>query len=111
MQGYEKLRIWQTRLAAVIVILLALSTAAPVTRAEAQGLSFIRDTEIEQLLNDYAQPIFRAAGLGAGRITMRIIRHESFNAFVLDGRICPICARKLPPIPRVAFCRSSCSSA
>jgi predicted Zn-dependent protease len=86
MQGYEKLRIWQTRLAAVIVLVLALSTAAPVTRAEAQGLSFIRDTEIEQLLNDYAQPIFRAAGLGAGRITMRIIRHESFNAFVLDGR-------------------------
>ena len=61
------------------------SLAAPALPANAQSLSFIRDTEIEQLLNDYAQPIFRAAGLGSGRITMRIIHHESFNAFVLDG--------------------------
>ncbi len=73
------------RLAAA-VLAFATGVAAPTNSANAQGLSFIRDTEIEQLLNDYAQPIFRAAGLGAGRITMRIIRHESFNAFVLDGR-------------------------
>ena len=57
-------------------------TAAP---AAAQYLSFIRDTEIETLLADYARPIFRAAGLGSGRVTMRIVKHESFNAFVLDG--------------------------
>ena len=51
----------------------------------AQVLSYIRDTEIENLLKDYSRPIFRAAGLGSGRVTMRIIRHDSFNAFVLDG--------------------------
>ena len=48
-------------------------------------LSYIRDTEIENLLKDYSRPIFRAAGLGSGRVTMRIIRHDSYNAFVLDG--------------------------
>jgi predicted Zn-dependent protease len=85
MQSYEKLRIWRRRLAATAVA-LTVSAAASIHSADAQGLSFIRDTEIEQLLNDYAQPVFRAAGLGTGRITMRIIRHESFNAFVLDGR-------------------------
>ena len=89
MQTYEPLRTWfktwRRRLATVAVALTA-GTAAPLQSADAQSLSFIRDTEIEQLLNDYAQPIFRAAGLGSGRITMRIIRHESFNAFVLDGR-------------------------
>ncbi len=53
---------------------------------QAQGLSLIRDSEIEALLNDYAKPIFRAAGLGSGRITMRIVRNDAFNAFVLDGR-------------------------
>lgn len=54
--------------------------------AQAQYISFIRDTEIENLLSDYAKPIFRAAGLGSGRVVMRIVRHDSFNAFVLDGK-------------------------
>jgi predicted Zn-dependent protease len=85
MQNHPKFWAWRGRLAAASLALAA-GLGAPARPAEAQGLSFIRDTEIEQLLNDYAQPIFRAAGLGSGRITMRIIRHDSFNAFVLDGR-------------------------
>src|SRR5690606_36410422 len=49
-------------------------------------ISLIRDTEIEALLNDYSQPIFRAAGLGTGRVKVRIVNSDSFNAFVMDGR-------------------------
>lgn len=64
--------------------LFAVAVAAP-GPADAQVLSYIRDTEIENLLKDYSRPIFRAAGLGSGRVTMRIVRHDSFNAFVLDG--------------------------
>lgn len=64
----------------------AVGIASVQTPAAAQGLSFIRDTEIENLLNDYARPIFKAAGLGTQRIAMRIVKHDSFNAFVLDGR-------------------------
>lgn len=64
---------------------LAASTIYP-ARANAQYLSFIRDTEIETLLNDYSRPIFKAAGLGAQSIAMRIVKHETFNAFVLDGQ-------------------------
>lgn len=67
---------------AAVVAAGALATA----EARAQQLSFIRDTEIERLLNDYSQPIFKAAGLGSSRIAIRIVRHDSFNAFVLDGR-------------------------
>lgn len=63
-----------------------IAVGAPLQAAQAQVISFIRDTEIENLLSDYARPIFRAAGLGSSRITMRIVKHESFNAFVLDGR-------------------------
>ncbi len=85
MTNHRRFRAWRSRLAAAAIALVA-GFGTQARPAEAQGLSFIRDTEIEQLLNDYAQPIFRAAGLGTGRITMRIIRHESFNAFVLDGR-------------------------
>ncbi len=54
--------------------------------AAAQSLPLIRDSEIEDVLRDYAQPIFRAANLGTGRVTVRIVRNEAFNAFVLDGR-------------------------
>jgi len=65
--------------------LCALTALAAATPAAAQGLPLIRDTEIENLLNDYAHPIFRAAGLGSGRIKIRIVQNEAFNAFVLDG--------------------------
>ena len=69
--------------AATAAAAMGVATTVP---SAGQSLSFIRDTEIENLLNDYARPIFRAAGLGTGRVQMRIIKHESFNAFVLDGR-------------------------
>ncbi|MBY0558613.1 M48 family metalloprotease [Hyphomicrobium sp.] len=51
----------------------------------AQGLPLIRDAEIEALLQDYAKPIFQAAGFGGGRVTVRIVNNDAFNAFVLDG--------------------------
>ena len=85
MQNHPKFRAWRTRVAAA-ALMLTVALGALARPAEAQGLSFIRDTEIEDLLSDYAQPIFRAAGLGTGRIAMRIIRHQAFNVFVLDGR-------------------------
>jgi predicted Zn-dependent protease len=65
---------------------LAFATLAPMAPAQAQNLPLIRDTEIENLLNDYSRPIFHAAGLGSGRIKVRIIQNDAFNAFVLDGR-------------------------
>jgi predicted Zn-dependent protease len=61
---------------------LAMCLATPA--AVAQGIPLIRDAETEKLLKDYSRPIFKAAGLGS-HITMRIVRHESFNAFVIDG--------------------------
>jgi predicted Zn-dependent protease len=72
------------RRAAVAVTAATVAVAA--VPAQAQQISFIRDTEIERLLNDYSRPIFRAAGLGGQNISIRIVKHESFNAFVLDGQ-------------------------
>jgi predicted Zn-dependent protease len=69
--------------AAVYGLSASLAAVAP---AAAQSLPMIRDTEIENVLKDYSRPIFKAAGLGAQNIAIRIIRHDSFNAFVLDGR-------------------------
>lgn len=53
--------------------------------AAAQSIPLIRDTEIENLLKEYARPILREAGLERQNIQMRIVKQRSFNAFVLDG--------------------------
>lgn len=73
------------RVAAAAAALMGVLGLMP-SLARAQNLPLIRDAEIEALLNDYAQPIFRAAGLGQGRVSVRIINNEAFNAFVVDGR-------------------------
>jgi len=65
--------------------LISFSLCWQPVRANAQALRFIRDAEIEDLLADYARPIFKAAGLGSQRVKVRIIEDHNFNAFVLDG--------------------------
>lgn len=72
------------RLAAVALAGMMVATLA--TPAAAQRSQLLRDTEIENLLNDYSQPIFKAAGLGSQRVAVRIVNNEAFNAFVMDGR-------------------------
>jgi len=72
--------------ATTIAVIMAIAGVTLCKSAHARGLPLIRDTEIERLLNDYAQPIFRAAGLGGGRVAIRIVRSPMFNAFVVDGR-------------------------
>ncbi|MGF1651480.1 MAG: M48 family metalloprotease [Hyphomicrobiaceae bacterium] len=69
-------------LAAALALSALLANPTPV---QAQGIPLIRDTETEQLLQDYADPIFRAAGFEKGRIKVRIVRSRIFNAFVIDG--------------------------
>jgi len=51
-----------------------------------QGLPIIRDTEIEQLLRDYSEPVLRAAGLSQQNVRVVVLNDRSFNAFVMDGR-------------------------
>lgn len=87
--GMTSLSRFKARFSSALTLGLAAATAAtlyPVSDARAQGISLIRDTEIESLLNDYSQPVFRAAGLGTGRVKVRIVASDSFNAFVMDGR-------------------------
>jgi predicted Zn-dependent protease len=70
-------------LAIVPAVAVLTIMAAP---AMAQRSQLLRDTEIETLLNDYSRPIFKAARLGTGRVAMRIVNNEAFNAFVVDGQ-------------------------
>ena len=49
---------------------------------------FIRDAEIENLLEDYSNPIFLAAGLKPDEVHIGVINNKSLNAFVAGGKIC-----------------------
>ena len=86
---YTPIRTARTRPAPRVV---ALATAAAIllsgAPASAQGgaLPMIRDAEIEQLLREYTQPIFRTAGLRDANIKIVLVNNKAFNAFVVDGR-------------------------
>ena len=83
-QGSPRPSLSMARFAMATLIAAGVVTSS--VSARAQGLPLIRDSEIEAVLSDYARPIFKAAGLGANKISMRIVHEDSFNAFVVDGR-------------------------
>lgn len=63
------------------------AAAAPaMAQTPKRSVSLIRDAEIEQLLRDYAAPIFKAAGINAGATRIVLINDRAFNAFVADGK-------------------------
>ena len=59
---------------------------AVATYTPAFGQSLIRDTEIEHMLRDYADPILVAAGLQPADVDMYIVADPSLNAFVTGGQ-------------------------
>ena len=67
-----------------VVLIAAATLAASAPPAKAQGL--IRDAEIEALMQEYAGPILKAAGLASQNVKIHLVNSQSFNAFVVDGR-------------------------
>ena len=47
----------------------------------------MRDAETEALVRDYAQPIFKAAGLQSSGIKIILVNDPHFNAFVAGRRL------------------------
>ena len=66
----------------VAAMLLALM-AMP---AWAQGLSFIRDAEIERDIRRFSEPIFVAAGVSPQSVQLFLVNSEAVNAFVAGGQ-------------------------
>ena len=76
------LRLSARSLVALMVLLLSLSVlAAP---ARAQGISLLRDPDIEHGLRELATPVLRAAGLNPSRTRLLVVDSASLNAFVID---------------------------
>ncbi len=68
------------RLLILTVVLLVLPG-----RASAQGVSLIRDTEIENTIRVYTAPLFRAAGIDISSVQIYLVRDQRLNAFVAGG--------------------------
>ena len=62
-------------------ILITIAYACP---AFAQSL--LRDTEIEETLSEYTDPILRAAGLTPSNVDLYLVNDPSLNAFVTRGQ-------------------------
>ena len=69
-------------LCGLFAALLAFSGTAP---SEAQSLNMVRDTEIEETLRLYANPVFRAARLSPESIRLHLVNSDQVNAFVSNG--------------------------
>src|SRR5581483_5789412 len=54
--------------------------AVGIVPATAAGI--VRDAETEALIQDYARPIFKAAGIRATGVKILVVNDDSFNAFV-----------------------------
>jgi len=69
----------------IFFALLVVVNVGVTNLAFAQGLSLIRDTEIENTIRAYATPVFEAGKLSPESIRIRLVNDESLNAFVTAG--------------------------
>ncbi|HVV93250.1 MAG TPA: M48 family metalloprotease [Hyphomicrobiales bacterium] len=69
---------------ALAIIAATLPWPAVAQDAGQSKLTPVRDTEIEDLLRDYATPLFQAAGLNPRAIDIVLIADLDFNAFAAD---------------------------
>jgi predicted Zn-dependent protease len=89
MERYELPDLGKCLKVAAMALAALCALLPPPLHAQSGGrkLSLIRDAEIEQLLRDYARPVFQAAGINAGATRIVLIEDKSFNAFVSSGRM------------------------
>ena len=68
------------RLAVLVIFCLAFSTV------QANAQSLLRDTEIEETLREFTDPILRAGGLTPSSVDIYLVNDPSLNAFVTRGQ-------------------------
>ena len=71
---------------AVLALLVIFIPVLAEAQSKRPPLRLIRDTEIENTVRAYADPVFRASGLGGTAIQVHIVNDNRLNAFVAGGR-------------------------
>ena len=70
----------------VLCCVFSYTAFAPVYGAQKNdGLSIIRDTEIEETLKSWSEPVFKAAGLDPKNVHIILVKDDAVNAFVAGG--------------------------
>jgi predicted Zn-dependent protease len=90
-RGSESMPLWRRFGLAASGVALGLLSWLPApalgqARDAKRGPSIVRDAETEELLREYATPIFRAAGINANATKIILVNDRSYNAFVANGR-------------------------
>lgn len=67
------------------LLVLAVAVLVLPGRALAQGVSLIRDTEIENTIRVYTAPVFQAAGIDISSVQIFLVKDPRLNAFVAGG--------------------------
>jgi len=71
---------------AALAVALSLVPSFAEAQERSRSRSIVRDAETEQLLREYAAPIFKAAGINASATKIILVNDRSFNAFVANGQ-------------------------
>lgn len=68
------------------ILLFLLITTLPIKAKAEDGMSLIRDAEIEDYLYDITKPLIKAAGLNSNNIKIYLVNDSTLNAFVAGGQ-------------------------
>lgn len=69
-----------------ILIFLIFTITPSLSFAKEDNFTIIRDTEIETVLKNISQDIFKTAGLNPNNINIKIVKNNNLNAFVANGK-------------------------
>lgn len=68
-----------------IAFLTALLLPIQTTQAQLKGLSIIRDTEIENTFEEWAEPLLQVSNIGEDNVRIILVQSDQINAFVAGG--------------------------
>ena len=85
MQGLSALRLVFVKFIYVFLSLAVFCQLTGSAYAQRAGLSIIRDEEIETYLNEWAEPVIRAAGMTPEQVNIILVQSPEVNAFVAGG--------------------------
>lgn len=86
MQASQPLKAKVNKIIRLSLISLMSASTLVISTVHAAAQSLIRDTEIEETLEDFTTPILGAAGLNAANVDLYIVNDQSLNAFVTRGQ-------------------------
>jgi len=75
-----------TRVIRLLMVATLVCWEIGASTARAQGLPLIRDSEIEDTIRSWADPLFQAARLDPSSVRLLIVNDNSLNAFVAGGQ-------------------------